>query len=65
MTKTDFKKIAECIWRAGYIKDKNKIRQQAREKMRHLIASNIIGEFSSNKNFNEYEFTNIADLHNL
>jgi len=34
-------KIAESIWRSGFIADKNKIRQEAREDMRKLIANDI------------------------
>lgn len=41
MTKEDYKLIAESIWRSGYIKDKNKVRQEAKEKMRHLIATDL------------------------
>jgi len=37
----NYKIIAESIWRSGYIKDKNKVRQEAREKMRRLIALDI------------------------
>ena len=44
MTKEDYKLIAMSIWRSGYMADKNKIRQEAKEKMRRLIA----GDISSN-----------------
>lgn len=33
--------IATAIWRSGYMKDKNKVRQKAKEDMRRLIAFNI------------------------
>ena len=44
----NYKLIAKSIWRSGFIKDKNKIRQEAKEKMRRLIAydlsANLINE---------------------
>jgi len=43
----NYKEIAESIWRSGYIKDKNKVRQEAREDMRRLIASDIAGTIKS------------------
>ena len=48
--------IAKSIWRAGFIKDKNKIRQQSRESMRKLIANQFIGYFRGSNDFNENEF---------
>lgn len=44
MTNNDIEQVAKSIWRSGYIKDKNKVRQQAKEDMRRLIA----GDFSAN-----------------
>lgn len=41
MTQQDYKLIAESIWRSGYIKDKNQVRQRAKESMRLLIAVDI------------------------
>lgn len=56
MTKKDFESIAKSIWRSGFIQDKNKIRQKAKEEMRRLIAYDIIGTFRKNKNFDEQKF---------
>ena len=41
MTKQNYELIALSIWRSGAIADKNKVRQEAREKMRHLIAVDL------------------------
>lgn len=41
MTKKDYVLIATSIWRSGYIPDKNKVRQQAKEGMRRLIAIDL------------------------
>jgi hypothetical protein len=41
MSKELYQIIAESIWRSGFIKDKNAVRQKAREKMRRLIAHDI------------------------
>ena len=46
--------IAKSIWRSGFIKDKNKVRQQAREKMRHLIASDISANLPTEKEKEEF-----------
>lgn len=57
LTKKDFQMIATVIWRAGYVADKNNIKQVAREKMRVLIASGFIGELKkSNPKFDESRF---------
>lgn len=50
------KEITKIIWRAGFIKDKNAIRQKAKEDMRNLIACGFIGELKRIKGFNEKEF---------
>lgn len=41
MIKADFDLIAGSIWRSGFIPDKNKVRQTAKEKMRRLIAIDL------------------------
>ena len=41
MTRKDYKLIAESIWRAGFVKDKNEIRQTAKEDIRRLIAYDL------------------------
>jgi len=57
MTTKDYKIIAEAIWRAGFIEDKNKIKQKAKEDMRRLIMNNLIGSFKEeNPRFNEKKF---------
>ncbi len=57
MKKKDYELIAESIWRSGYIKDKNKIRQEAREKMRRLIAVDLASNLKNkNIHFNELKF---------
>jgi hypothetical protein len=47
MTKKDYELIAREIWRAGYVADKNKVRQEAREAMRRLITINIARELKA------------------
>ena len=65
LTRKHFELIAKSIWRSGYIKDKNKIRQQAKEDMRRLIASDLIGTFKhDNPNFDEKRFLDACGLHN-
>ena len=56
MNTKDYTTIAMSIWRSGYIKDKNKIRQQARERMRRLITSDLVGSFRGAKDFDEKKF---------
>ena len=41
MIKKDYELIAQSIWRSGCIKDNNKIRQEAREKMLKNIIAKI------------------------
>lgn len=63
MTKKDYELIAESIWRSGFIKDKNKIRQEAREKMRSLIAHDLAGSLSGdNQKFNKDTFLKACQL---
>jgi hypothetical protein len=57
MTQKDYERVSKAIWRAGFIKDKNKVRQQAKTEITRLIVSNLIGEFKEqNTQFNEEEF---------
>jgi hypothetical protein len=62
MNKQDYKIIAGAIWRSGFIKDKNKIKQQAKSDMQRLIVSNFIGEFKNNDDFNEEKFLQACGL---
>ena len=63
MTKKDFDLIAMSIWRSGAIADKNKVRQEAREKMRRLIALDLASSLENeNPNFDVYNFMNICGL---
>lgn len=57
MTNKDYKLIAESIWRAGFIKDKNTIKQQAREKIRRLIVIDLASSLENNNpHFDKIEF---------
>ena len=57
LTKKHFKLIAMSIWRSGAIKDKNKVKQAAREKIRHLIATDLASSLKSeNPYFNKDKF---------
>jgi len=44
MTKKDYVLIATAIWRAGFIKDKNKTRQQAKSDALRLAAINLAAD---------------------
>ena len=57
MATIDSDAIARSIWRSGYVKDKNKVRQEAKEKMRHLIAVDISSELKKdNPQFDTVKF---------
>ena len=57
MTKKDYELIAGAIWRSGFIKDKNKIRQEAKERVRHLIAIDLSSSLANdNPRFNREKF---------
>lgn len=57
MTKKDYELIAQSVWRCGYVADKNKIRQEAREKMRHLVATDLATSLAhENNNFDRVKF---------
>lgn len=57
MTKKDYILIATSIWRSGYLTDRNKIRQEAKEKMRRLIAIDLASELKNdNPKFDREKF---------
>lgn len=57
MTKKHYEIVAGSIYRSGIIADKNKIRQEAREKMRRLIAIDICANLAHNDDkFNKDKF---------
>ena len=57
MTKKDYELIAQSIWRSGYIKDKNWVRQLEREKMRRLIAIDLSSSLANeNSRFDKIKF---------
>ena len=63
MTKKDYIVIAAAIWRSGYIKDKNAVRQQARESMRRLIINDLIGTLKKdNPKFDAQRFIKACGL---
>ena len=65
MTKKDYHNIAKAIWQSGYLKDHNKVREQAKEQMRRLIASNIIGDYMHKANFDEAKFLQDCGLKHI
>ena len=66
MTKKDYIIIASAIWRSGMIKDKNKVRQQAREDMRRLIAHGLCGELKGdNPRFDADKFLEACNVRNV
>lgn len=57
MTKKDYELIAMSIWRCGYIKDGNQVRQQSKEKMRYSIALDLAYSLKhDNPRFNPDKF---------
>ena len=65
MTKKDYIIIAGSIWRSGFIKDKNAIKQQAKESMRRLIVNDLIGSLrKDNPKFNENMFIKACGINN-
>lgn len=57
MKNKDYNLIAESIWRSGFIKDRNKIRQEAKEKIRRLIAVDLASSLKNeNIHFDELKF---------
>ena len=57
MTKKDYVLIAMSIWRSGYTKDKNQVRNTAKENMRRLIAIDLASSLQNdNPLFNRQKF---------
>ena len=56
MNKEDYELIAMSIWRSSAIKDKNKVKQQAKKDMIKLITNDLIGSLKLNANFDEQMF---------
>lgn len=57
MTKKDYVLIAQSIWRSGYVPDKNKVRQEAKESMRRLIAIDLASSLKhDNTRFDRAKF---------
>lgn len=57
MTKKDYILIAQSVWRSGYVKDKNAVRQLAKEAMRRLIAIDLATSLQAdNPDFNRTKF---------
>lgn len=57
MTKKDYELIAQSVWRSGYIKDSNKIKQQAKSDMQRLIAIDLASSLADqNKKFDRSKF---------
>lgn len=66
MTKKDYIIVARSIWRSGMIQDKNKVRQQAREDMRRLIAHDLCGEMKAdNPKFDANKFLKACNVQNV
>jgi hypothetical protein len=63
MTKKDYVLIAESIWRSGYIKDKNKVRQEAKEDIRRLIAIDLASNLQQeNPKFDRKKFMDACNI---
>ena len=62
---TNYELIAASIWRSGYVPDKNKVRQEAKEDMRQLIAIDLAANFKViDPNFDEAKFMKDCGLSN-
>ena len=58
MTTKDYKIIATAIWRAGYVPDKNKVKQEAKEAQRRLITINLAVDLrQDNPRFDSLKFS--------
>jgi len=57
-----YKMVSGAIWRAGFMKDGNRVKQQAKKDTLKLVACNFIGVFKNNKSFNEKEFLKACGL---
>lgn len=59
MGNNNYKFISSAIWRSGYIKDKNRLRQEAREQITRLIVFNLVSELQLiDKDFDAETFKN-------
>jgi len=63
MTKKDYELIATAVWRAGFITDKNKVREQAKKDRARLIAINLATDLKrDNERFDEDRFMSACGL---
>ena len=63
MTKKDYIIIAKSVWRSGFIKDKDKNRQKAKEDTRRLIAIDLSSELKDdNPRFDREKFLTACGL---
>lgn len=63
MNQKEYELIARSIWRSGFIKDKNKIRQKAKEDMRRLIAIDLAASMAHEyKSFDREKFMEACRL---
>lgn len=63
MTKKYYELVASSVYRSGIIADKNKIRQQARENMRRLIAYDLSSTLGANDDkFNKDKFLELCGV---
>lgn len=59
MKNNNYEFISSAIWRSGYIKDKNKLRQEAKESITRLIVFNLVSELQRiDKDFDAETFKN-------
>jgi hypothetical protein len=55
--------IAESIWRSGFIVDKNKVRQEAKNRIRKLIATDLASSLAQkDPNFDREEFMRLCGV---
>jgi hypothetical protein len=63
MTEKDCALIARSIWRARFIKDKNKVRQKAKEDRARLIVFNVATDIKQeNPRFDKEKFYKACGL---
>ena len=63
MNKKDYELITGVIFRSGFIKDKNKTKQEARESILRLVVNDFIGCIKNdNKAFKEEKFKNACGI---
>lgn len=62
-TKKDYILVASVIHRAGFIEDKNQVKNQAKKDALRLVAYNFIGEFrNNNPKFDEDKFLSACGI---